>query len=84
MANTRSAIKQMRQSQKNRLRNRSKLSRMRTVIRQFRAKAEEGNMEEAKAMLPNIYSIIDKTAQHGVIEKNTAARYKARLTNKIK
>jgi len=41
-------------------------------------------MEEAKAMLPNIYSIIDKTAQHGIIEKNTAARYKARLTNKIK
>lgn len=84
MANTRSAIKQMRQSQKNRLRNRSKLSRMRTVIRQFRAKAEEGNMEEAKAMLPNIYSIIDKTAQKGVIEKKTASRYKARLTNKIK
>ena len=83
MANTRSAIKQMRQSYKNRLRNRSKLSRIRTVIRLFRAKAADGNMEEAKAMLPNIYSIIDKTAQKGVIEKNTAARYKARLTKKI-
>ncbi|MFH1964505.1 MAG: 30S ribosomal protein S20 [Acidobacteriota bacterium] len=84
MANTRSAIKQMRLSQKNRLRNRSKLSRMRTVIRQFRAKVAGGNMEEAEAMLPNIYSIIDKTAQKGVIEKKTASRYKARLTSKIK
>ncbi len=83
MANTRSAIKQMRQSMKNRIRNRSKLSKMRTAIRQFRMKAAEGNMEEAKAMLPNIYSVIDKTAQKGVIEKNTAARYKARLTAKI-
>ncbi len=84
MANTQSAIKQMRQSQKNRIRNRSKLSKMRTAIRQFRAKTEEGNMEEAKAMLPSIYSVIDKTAQKGVIEKNTAARYKARLTKRIK
>ena len=83
MANTRSAIKQVRQSLKNRLRNRSKLSRMRTVIREFRATVAAGNMEEAKAMLPNIYSIIDKTAQKGVIEKNTAARYKARLTKRI-
>lgn len=84
MANTRSALKQMRQSQTNRLRNRSKLSRMRTAIRQFRAKVGEGNMEEAEAMLPKIYSVIDKTAQKGIIEKNTAARYKARLTKKIK
>jgi len=84
MANTRSAIKQMRQSQKNRLRNRSRLSKMRTAVKQFRAKVAEGNMEEAKAMLPNIYSVIDKTAQKGVIEKNTAARYKSRLTSKIK
>lgn len=83
MANTRSALKQMRQSMKNRIRNRSKLSKMRTAIRQFRMKAAEGNMEEAKAMLPGIYSVIDKTAQKGVIEKNTAARYKARLTKKI-
>jgi len=84
MANTKSAIKQMRQSLKGRIRNRSKLSKMRTAIRLFRAKTEEGNMEEAKAMLPNIYSVIDKTAQKGVIEKNTAARYKARLTKRIK
>ncbi len=83
MANTRSAIKQMRQSQKNRLRNRSRLSRMRTVIKQFKSKVEEGNLDEAKTMLSNVYSVIDKTAQKGVIEKNTAARYKARLTRKV-
>ena len=83
MANTQSAIKQMRQSQKNRLRNRSRLSKMRTVIKQFRAKVEEGNLDDAKTMLSDVYSVIDKTAKKGVIEKNTAARYKARLTKKI-
>ena len=83
MANTRSAIKQMRQSQKNRLRNRSHLSRMRTVIKQFRAQVEEGNLDNAKSMLPDVYSVIDKTAQKGIIEKNTAARYKARLTKRV-
>lgn len=83
MANTRSALKEMRKSRKNRLRNRSNLSRMRTVIRKYRAKLEEGNKEEAEAMLPRVYSVIDKTAQKGVIEKNTAARYKKRLTKKI-
>ena len=83
MANTRSAIKQMRQSQKNRLRNRSHLSRMRTVIKQFRAQVEEGNLDNAKSMLPDVYSVLDKTAQKGIIEKNTAARYKARLTKGV-
>lgn len=83
MANTRAALKQVRQSRKNRLRNRSKLSKMRTVIRQYRTKLAEGNVEEAEAMLPSVYSVIDKTAQKGVIEKNTASRYKARLTKKI-
>lgn len=83
MANTRSALKEMRKSRKTRLRNRSNLSRMRTVIRKYRAKLEEGNKEEAEAMLPRVYSVIDKTAQKGVIEKNTAARYKKRLTKKI-
>ena len=83
MANTRSALKQMRQSQKNRLRNRSRLSRMRTVIKQFRAQVEEGNLDDAKSMLPGVYSVIDKTAQKGIIQKNAAARYKARLTKKV-
>ena len=83
MANTRAALKQVRQSRINRLRNRSRLSQMKTVIRQYKDKLAEGNMEEAEAMLPKVYSVIDKTAQKGVIEKNTASRYKARLTKKI-
>mgnify|MGYP006293533999 CR=1 FL=1 len=83
MANTRAALKQVRQSRINRLRNRSRLAQMKTVIRQYKDKLAEGNMEEAEAMLPTVYSVIDKTAQKGVIEKNTASRYKARLTKRI-
>jgi len=83
MANTRAALKQVRQSRINRLRNRSRLSQMKTVIRQYKDKLAEGNMEDAEAMLPTVYSVIDKTAQKGVIEKNTASRYKARLTKRI-
>jgi small subunit ribosomal protein S20 len=35
---------------------------------------------EAKKLLPEAYSVIDKAAKRGVIKKNTASRKKARLS----
>jgi small subunit ribosomal protein S20 len=34
----------------------------------------------AKAALPETYSLVDRAAKWGIIKKNTAARYKSRLT----
>jgi small subunit ribosomal protein S20 len=67
MANTRSAGKRARQSVKRTTRNRSVLSRLRTLQKKGTA--------EVRALI----SEIDKAAKRGIIHKNTANRRKARL-----
>lgn len=80
MPNIKSAKKRMRQSLVRRARNRSRLTRMRTEIKRFRALVSEGKHEEARRQLSTVYGVIDRTSKTGVIHANTAARYKSRLT----
>ena len=35
-------------------------------------------------MLPATFSIIDRSARWGIIKKNTAARYKSRISARLK
>jgi small subunit ribosomal protein S20 len=83
MANTKSAVKRHRQSLDRRARNRSQRSRMRTAIKNLRAAVDAGQAEEARALLGSTLQVIDRTASHGVIHRNTAARYKSRLTHAV-
>lgn len=83
MPNTKSAEKRMRQNEKRRMRNRQKRSQMRTEIKKFRQLLSEQKLEDARGILKQVYSIIDRTAQKGVIHANTAARYKSRLTKHL-
>jgi small subunit ribosomal protein S20 len=45
---------------------------------------EEKDSAGAQAMLPQTFSLIDRAARWGIIKKNTAARYKARLTVRLR
>ncbi len=83
MPNLKSAVKRMRQNEKRKQRNRHHLSKMRTEIKRFRLLLAEDKSGEAKDRLSQVYSIIDHTAQKGVIHQNTAARYKSRLTSSL-
>jgi small subunit ribosomal protein S20 len=38
----------------------------------------------ANDALPATFSVIDRSARWGIIKKNTAARYKSRLTARLK
>ncbi len=80
MPNSKSAAKRLRQSLVRRDRNRARRTRMRTIIRKLRA-AE--SYDSAKAMLPEVFSVIDKTAKTGVVHKNTANRQKSRLSQLV-
>ncbi len=80
MANHKSAFKRVRQTEKRRLRNKSAVVQMRTVVKRFRALVAEKKAEEARSMLPSVYAMIDRTRKKGVIHTNAAARYKSRLT----
>ncbi|MGQ9461959.1 MAG: 30S ribosomal protein S20 [Candidatus Fervidibacter sp.] len=88
MPNTRSALRAMRKAEKRRVRNQAYSSRMKTYIKRARLTLEAaakgtGSLEEAQKAVYEACRIIDKIATKGVIKKNTAARYKSRLTQKL-
>ena len=75
MANTKSAIKRIRTSEKRRQRNRAVRTRVRTAL--TTAGAEAGS-----AVLQAIRTL-DKAVTKGVIHRNTAARKKSALARKL-
>lgn len=77
MANHKSSIKRIRQTEKRRLHNRYFAKNMRNEVKKFRSLTDKS---EAESQLPKIYSIIDKVAKHGIIHKNKAANLKSKLT----
>jgi len=80
MANTKSAVKRIRQAEKRRARNRFHRSRMRTAVRKLREMIDGGQSNDAREALTGTLGLIDATAQKGVIHRNAAARTKSRLT----
>ncbi len=79
MANTKSAIKRIRQNEKRRVRNRVYRGSARTYVKQARLAIESGNVDEARAATMQAASALDKAAQKGVLHNNNAARRKGRL-----
>jgi len=82
MPNHKSAEKRVRQSEKRRMINRANKTKVRTYIKKLRAALEGGKTDEIQKALPETISVIDKSVQKGVLHKNAAARYKARLTTR--
>ncbi len=83
MARTKSVIKNYRQSLKRNEVNRTRRSRLRTQMKKFRALVESKDADGARKALPGTLSIIDRSLNHGIIHRNTAARYKARLSRTV-
>jgi len=60
------------------------MSSLKTAIKKFENSVKAGNLEEAQILYRKAVSLIDKAAAKGTIHKNTAARKKSRLSNKLK
>ncbi len=81
MPRIKSAIKRVEVTERNRQRNLHYKSAFRNAIKKvLNAKATP---EEAKEALKNAYSWIDRAVTKGVIHKNTASRYKARVARAV-
>jgi small subunit ribosomal protein S20 len=78
MANTRSATKRARQTLKRSLRNRSAVTRLRTMQKQARS-TQSPSADQIRALI----SAIDKAAKRGIIHENAANRRKARLNKAL-
>ncbi|PYT13234.1 MAG: 30S ribosomal protein S20 [Acidobacteria bacterium] len=84
MANTVSALKRVRVTARRTEINRVRRSRLRHQIRAMRRLLDSKNAQAAAAIAPKTFSVIDRSAKWGVIKRNTAARYKSRLTLRLR
>jgi len=83
LANTQSAIKRIRSSERRRRINQVHRSRARTYVKRAQKLIAAGQIEEGEVMVQHAASALDKAAQKGVIHKNKAARSKSRLIRQL-
>jgi ribosomal protein S20 len=80
MANHKSSIKRIRQTNTRRLRNRYYAKTARNAVKALRATVDK---EEAKALYPKVSSMLDKLAKKNVIHKNKAGNLKSKLAKHV-
>lgn len=86
MANIKSAMKRAQIAERNRLRNKSYKSAVKTLTKRYLAAVEayEANpgseaLEEVKQRMSAAYSKIDKAVKRGALHQNNGARKKSRI-----
>ena len=79
MANTKSAMKRIRQNERRRLRNRAVRSQVRSALKD--ARASQGDQQ--KASIAEAIRSLDRAVNKGVIHRNTAARKKSALARRL-
>ena len=80
MANHKSSIKRIRQSESRNERNRYQHKTTRNAVRDIRASTEK---KEAEELLPKVNSMLDKLAKRNIIHKNKAANLKSSLQKHV-
>lgn len=83
MAITESAKKAIRQSGTRKSRNLVYKQNIKKLVKKVRALVSQNKKDEAIAILPEVYSALDKAAKKNVIKKNNASRRKARLAKLV-
>jgi small subunit ribosomal protein S20 len=92
VANIKSAKKRVQVAERNRLRNKSYKSAVKTLMKKYFAAVDQlaanpSDSEAKKAVdeaMSAAYSKIDKAVKRGVLHRNTGARRKARLSRVLK
>lgn len=79
MPNLKSAERRMRSNERKRLHNRSVLSKLRHLEKEFRTIVGAGKKDEAAKLLPGVHSAYDKAVKVGVVKRPAANRKKSRL-----
>ena len=83
MANSKSALKRIRQNEVRRDKNRAVRTEMRNSIKGVRKAIELGEAAKAAELLPAAVRTIDVTARKSVIHRNNADRTKSRLVRAV-
>jgi small subunit ribosomal protein S20 len=83
LPNIKSSIRSVKTDAERRARNFPVKTAVRSSSRKVLEAITAGKAEEAKVLLTEASSVIDKAVAKGVIHKNAAARKKSRLTRRI-
>jgi len=90
VANSRSALKRVQVAERNRLRNKSYKSALRTLMKKYfttlekyKAEPSEELKKEVLLSMSAAYQKIDKAVKRGVLHRNNGARQKSRLAKKL-
>ena len=83
MARIKSAIKNIRKSGRRNLINRSRRTRLRSQMKKLRELVSRKDGTAARKELRATLAVIDRSSSKGIIHRNTAARYKSRLTRQV-
>ena len=83
MANTPQAKKRIRRNARRTVINRTRVSRIRTFVKQVEAAIEAGDKATALAAINQVQPELARGVAKGVLHKNTAARKFSRLTRRI-
>lgn len=83
MANTPSAEKRNRQTQKRRVRNQTIRSRVKSAVRKVREAVERGEVAAAQEAFKVAARVLDKASSKGVLHGNAASRKISRLARTV-
>ena len=83
MANTPQAKKRIRRNDRRADINRTRVSRIRTFVKQVEAAIDAGDKDQALAAIRKVQPELARGVAKGVVHKNTAARKFSRLTRRI-
>lgn len=79
-----SAAKELRKSKKRREQNKIVKNNIKYLKKQILKALAKKDIKSARDIFIKFQKVVDKAAKRGVIKKNTASRYKSRLSKKIK
>lgn len=80
MANHKSALKRVRQTETRNERNRYQNKTTRNAVRKLRGLTDK---KEAEKLLPEVASMLDKLAKNNIIHKNKAANLKSSIARHV-
>ena len=80
MANHKSALKRIKQSETKRLLNKYKNKTARNAVRDLRSTNDK---KQATALLPKVSAMLDKLTKTNIIHKNKASNLKSKLTKHV-
>ena len=80
MANHKSALKRIKQTETKRLLNKYKHKTARNAVRDLKATSDK---KEAAVLLPKVSAMIDKLTKNNIIHKNKASNLKSKLNKHV-